>query len=105
MRRQYTRTGTIQASNLVDNGLESVVSWDNGNSYPVRILPASAAEAQRAGLRGEFATHVAIVPRGLNLSTLSNRLKVGSQIYRIIGVRDMVTTTMLTLEERTGDDQ
>lgn len=102
MKRALTQKAYVQTSELVDNGLESVVTWNDGSWYPTRVLPASYADIQRAGLRDEVATHSAIMPRGLSLSTLGNRLKVGTQIYRIVSVMQTTRSTVLLLEARDG---
>lgn len=103
MKRALTVNAYVQSSVLTSNGLEDVVTWQDGAQYPVRILPASAAEVQRAGLRDDFATHSAVLPRGLTLSAMKNRLRVGTQIYRIVNTMNTTRSTMLLLEERLGD--
>lgn len=102
MKRALTTTAVLQNSALTDNGLESVVSWVDGPSYPARILPASNAEVQRAGLRDDFATHAAILPRGVSVSAMKTRLKVGTQIYRVLSAMNTTRSTVLSLEAREG---
>ena len=86
--RRYTKALTVERLTLTDDGLSTVQSWSADGSTQTVFLPASKSMLERAGLLGVRATHVLLVPRGLEVTADTTRFVDGSTTYLARSVED-----------------
>lgn len=86
MRRHLQRLLTLQTAALADDGLQVKPTWTGGTPVSVTLTPATKSDVEKAGLRGERVTHMALVPFGVAVKTTVHRFLDGSTVYRVVDV-------------------
>ena len=86
MRRHLQRSLTLQTASLADDGIQVKPTWSGGTSVSVTLTPATKSDVEKAGLRGERVTHMALVPFGVSVLTTKNRFLDGTTVYRVVDV-------------------
>lgn len=84
--RTQRRSITIQTATGTDNNLENVLTWTNTTTIPGAITPPGRTEIERAAMLGRRITATAVLPTGVTVKPLSNRVVAGGVTYEVLDV-------------------
>lgn len=87
--RAQRRSVAIQTATGADNNLENILTWATTTTLPGTITPAGRAEIERATMLGRRITATVVLPGGVTLKPLSNRVIADGVTYEVLDVVSM----------------